>query len=78
MEEPSPAMLRALRQAHLYGRLIARGDRLYVPGSDKSAICTSEFAARMVKAGWLAADGKNYRLTESGKIFAGWPARSAS
>lgn len=62
-------MLRALRQAHLYGRLIERDGSLYVPGDGKSAVCRLEFAARMVTRGWLAADGKDYRLTEAGKRF---------
>jgi hypothetical protein len=69
VEKPSPAMIRALRQGHLYGRLIERDGKLYAPGCASSAICTKDFAARMVSGGWLAADGKDYRLTEAGKLF---------
>lgn len=50
METPSPAMLKALRQAHLYaGGYVERNHRLYVPG-DGTAICTKAFAARIVRA----------------------------
>jgi hypothetical protein len=59
VEKPSPAMLRALRQAH---------QSPVCAGSRKSAVCRLDFAARMVSGGWLAADGKDYRLTEAGKL----------
>ena len=59
-----------MRQAHLYGRLIERESKLYTPGGSlNSPVCTKDFAARMVKRGWLAADSKDYRLTETGKLF---------
>ena len=34
MEKPSQVMLKALRQAELYGHLVARSDRLYYPGGN--------------------------------------------
>jgi hypothetical protein len=44
MEKPSPAMLRALRQAHLYGRLIERERKLYSPGGClNSPVCSKDF-----------------------------------
>jgi hypothetical protein len=68
--KPSPAMPRSMRQAHLYGRLIEREGMLYAPGGCwTSPVCRKDFAARMVNRGWLAAHGKNYRLTETGKLF---------
>jgi hypothetical protein len=70
VDTPSPAMLRTLRQAHLYGRLIERENRLYAPGGCLNApVCSKDFASRMVKRGWLESDSKNYRLTEAGKVF---------
>jgi hypothetical protein len=51
MEKPSPGTQRALRQAQLYGYLVARNDRLYHPDGGTPACSLS--AAR----DWRALEG---------------------
>lgn len=65
MNNPSRHLLRALRQAQLYGHLIARGDSLYHPGGNHS-LCRLHQARRMVRSGWLAIRDGRYELTPEG------------
>jgi hypothetical protein len=72
MEKPSPKMRRALRQAHLYGYLIARYNGLGYPGSDQ-ATCGSQTAKEMVRSGWLVLRGDGrYEITSNGRRVAGF------
>jgi len=48
-----PHMLRALRQAQLYGYLIVRDDSLYHPGGSHP-LCRLHAAQQMVPAGFFA------------------------
>ena len=65
MVKPSPGMRRVLRQAHLYGRLVAHDGKLYSPG-DNHRLCSEETAIAMVKAGWLRHRGEDYEVTSDG------------
>ena len=64
-------MCKALRQAHLYGYLVARYSGLCHPGGDRS-ICGAQAAKQMVRSGWLVHrdDGK-YEITVDGRSAAG-------
>lgn len=65
MVKPSPGMRRVLRQAHLYGRLVAHNGNLYFPGGTRR-LCSEETAIAMVKAGWLRHHGEDYEVTPDG------------
>lgn len=61
MDKPSRSMLSTLRQAQLYGYLIARDDRRQPP------LCGLHDANEMVRSGWLAVrDDGGYELTPEG------------
>ena len=61
MGNPS-VMQRALRQAKLYGHLVARGDQLYHPGGSHPLLNIST-AGEMVRSGWLAVRNDRYEIT---------------
>jgi hypothetical protein len=62
METP---MIRALRQAQLYGHLVARTGRLYHPGGSRP-VCSVQTGLQMARAGWLARRGDRYEITREG------------
>src|SRR5512135_1566018 len=62
MNVPSQHLLRALRQAQLYGYLVIRHDRLYLPGGNR-ALCSLHDANEMVRSGWLAIRDGKYEIT---------------
>jgi hypothetical protein len=66
MDKPSPVMRRALRQAELYGCLLAQTDRLYHPGG-KGPVCTVSTAREMVRSGWLIERDGRYEITPDGR-----------
>jgi hypothetical protein len=59
------ATLRALRQAQLYGYLIARHGRLYHPGGGRP-ICGVQLSKQIVRSGWLRFRSGKYELTPEG------------
>jgi hypothetical protein len=64
-------MRRALRQAHLYGYLIARYSGLSHPGGDQ-ATCGPRTAKEMGRSGWLVLrDDGRYEITSNGRRAAG-------
>jgi hypothetical protein len=65
MVKPSSGMRRVLRQAHLYGRLVAHDGKLYYPGGNHR-LCSEETAIEMVKAGLLRHRGDEYEITSDG------------
>jgi hypothetical protein len=65
MDKSSPTMLRTLRQAQLYGHLIARSDRLYHPGGNHP-LCSLHTAQEMVRSGWLVLQDGRYEITTEG------------
>lgn len=58
-------MIRALRQAQLYGHLVARTGKLYHPGGSRP-VCSVQTGLQMVRAGWLAHRGDRYEITRDG------------
>jgi hypothetical protein len=66
MDKPSLAKRKALRQAELYGYLVARTDRLYHPGSNHP-ICSVYTAEEMVRSGWLRLHDGRYEITLDGR-----------
>ena len=66
MDKPSPIIRRALRQAQLYGCLVARTDRLYYPGGNEP-VCTVYTAQEMVRSGWLILQDGKYQITPDGR-----------
>lgn len=62
-------MLRALRQAQLYGHLVARDHKLYHPGGSQS-LCRLHYAERMVRSGWLTVRDGRYEITAEGRCAA--------
>jgi hypothetical protein len=69
MHHPSRHLLRALRQAQLYGHLIARDSSLYHPGGNHS-LCSLQEAQRMVRSGWLVVQNGRYEMTPEGRHVA--------
>ena len=67
MEKISPGLRRALRQAELYGYLIARTDRLYHPGGI-DPLCSIQTAREMVRSGWLVERDGKYEITPAGQL----------
>jgi hypothetical protein len=65
MHDPSRYLLRALRQAQLYGYLIARDDGLFHPGGNR-ALCRLHHARWMVRSGWLVTQDGRYKITPEG------------
>jgi hypothetical protein len=67
MEKPSLTTQRALRQAQLYGCLVARNDRLYHPGGNKP-VCSLNAAGDMIRSGWLIVrDNNRFEITPEGR-----------
>jgi hypothetical protein len=66
VDKPSPSMLKTLRQAQLYGYLIARDDALFHPGGNHS-LCGLHHARQMVRSGWLMIRNGRYELTPEGQ-----------
>ena len=66
MDKPSPHMLRALRQAQLYGYLLARNDRLYHPGGSHP-VCSTLTAKEMVELGWLTFRDGRFEVAPKGR-----------
>ena len=62
MEKPR---IRALRQAQLYGHLVARTGRVYYPGGSHP-VCSVQTALELVRAGWLIRQGDRYEITPEG------------
>jgi hypothetical protein len=69
MHDLSRQILRALRQAGLYGYLNARDDGLFHPGGNHS-LCRLHNARRMVTSGWLGIRNGRYELTAEGRRVA--------
>jgi hypothetical protein len=66
MENLSPAVRRALRQAQLYGYLVARNGRLFHPGGSHP-VCSLQAGLEMVRSGWMRIrDGGLYEITPKG------------
>jgi hypothetical protein len=65
MESVSHSMLKALRQAQLYGHLLVRNDRLYYPGGNHP-VCSLQTAREMVRSGWLRKQDGEYVITPDG------------
>jgi hypothetical protein len=63
MEKPR---IRALRQAQLYGYLVARTGRVYHPGGSRP-VCSVQTANEMVRAGWLVHRDGKYEITGEGR-----------
>jgi hypothetical protein len=66
MENASPGIRRSLRQAQLYGYLIARNERLYHPGGSHP-VCSLQIGLEMVRCGWMRIrDGGRCEITLEG------------
>lgn len=57
---------KALRQAELYGYLVARTDRLYNPGSNHP-VCSVNMAEEMVRSRWLRLHEGRYEIALDGR-----------
>ena len=55
---------RALRQAQLYGHLVARHGRLYHPGGEP--LCGPQTSMEIVRSGWLRFRRGKYVITPEG------------
>jgi hypothetical protein len=60
-----PGAQKALRQAQLYGYLVARHGRLYYPGGDQP-LCGVQTSKDIVRAGWLRFRSGKYEITPEG------------
>jgi hypothetical protein len=56
---------RALRQAQLYGYLVARHGRLHHPGGNH-ALCGVQTSKEIVRSGWLRLRSGRYEITPEG------------
>lgn len=73
MEKPLPGMRglrRALRQAELYGHLVARHGRLYYPGGCEP-LCGVQAAKDLVRSGRLILREGRYEITPKGQRVTG-------
>jgi hypothetical protein len=57
--------LRTLRQAQLYGHLVARRGRLFHPGGD-NPLCDVQTSKEIVRSGWLKYRDGKYVITPEG------------
>jgi hypothetical protein len=60
-----PRMRRALRQAQLYGHLVARHGRLYYPGG-ANPLCGVQTSKEIVRSGLLKYRNGKYVITREG------------
>jgi hypothetical protein len=66
MQTTAPHVVqKTLRQAQLYGYLIARSDRLYHPGGNKP-VCSLHIAKQMVGSGLLRVQADKFEITPEG------------
>jgi hypothetical protein len=66
MENFSLGLRRALRQAQLYGYLVARNGRLFHPGGSHP-VCSLQAGRETVRSGWMRIrDGGLYEITPKG------------
>jgi hypothetical protein len=66
MEKPDvPGAMRALRQAQLYGYLVARHGRLHHPRSNYP-LCGVQSSKDIVRSGWLRFRSGKYEITPEG------------
>jgi len=63
---PLPGKQRALRQAQLYGHLVARGGSLYHPGNSQP-LGRVRVAKELVRSGWLTLRDGKYEITPEGQ-----------
>jgi hypothetical protein len=63
--EGPKATQNALRQAQLYGYLVARHGRLYHPGGNRP-LCGVQLSKVIVRSGWLRFRTGKYELTPEG------------
>jgi hypothetical protein len=56
---------RALRQARLYGHLVAQHERLYHPGGGEP-LCGPRISKEIVRSGWLRFRRGKYLITPEG------------
>lgn len=66
MDKPSAEMRRVLRQAQVYGYLVARYGGLYRPGG-AYPVCGLTTGREMVQSGWLSFQGGRYEITQDGR-----------
>ena len=64
-KDDRPAVRRALRQAQLYGYLIARHGRLLHPGGNHP-LCDVQTSKDIVRSGWLRYRSGRYEITPEG------------
>jgi hypothetical protein len=60
-----PVVRNALRQAQLYGYLVARQGRLYQPGGN-NPLCDVQTSKDIVRSGWLRFRNGKYEITPEG------------
>ena len=60
-----PTVQKALRQAQLYGYLVARHGRLHHPGGN-DPLCDVQTSKQIVRAGLLRFRGGKYEITPEG------------
>lgn len=65
MDNLSPGMRRALRQAQLYGYLVEREGKLFHPGGNHP-VCGMQIAQALARHGWLAHQADRYQITPDG------------
>ncbi len=65
MENLSPGVRRALRQAQLYGHLVEREGKLYHPGGGQP-VCGTQIAQALVRQGWVTRRDDRYEITPDG------------
>lgn len=60
-----PGVQKVLRQAHLYGYLVARHGRLHHPGGNHP-LCDVQRSKQIVRSGWLRFRSGKYEITPEG------------
>jgi hypothetical protein len=66
MQTPSRHVVqKTLRQAQLYGYLVARNDRVYHPGGN-NPLCSLQTAKEIARSGWLKFQDGRFEITPEG------------
>jgi hypothetical protein len=67
MSKPTPAMIKALREAKHFGDLIERDGEIYSWRSDQT-VCSKATVEALVERGWLKPWRLRFAITNAGKL----------
>jgi hypothetical protein len=66
--KPTPAMIRALREAKYHSDLVERDGKIYSRRSGTEPVCSKATVMALVARGWLRRFFSKYEITDAGKL----------